>query len=69
MSYTEPVPEHGDVMPVEDFRHAVRHGLFIDYDGYGYPARDGRCDESVCVLPSKVNDIPTDATHIVWFNR
>ena len=70
-NYNKPVEEDEaeDVMTVEDFRENVESGGFIDYDGWGYPVRDGKADYSITVQPSRVNQIPDDATHILWLNR
>lgn len=67
--YTRPVEDDEDVMTVESFRATVAAGGFIDYDGFGYPVRGGLAASTVVVLPSRVDEIPADATHIVWFNR
>ena len=81
MSYTKPVrftktnqygcgPEgEDDVYTVEEFRARVKDGSFIDYDGIGKPVKDGLADIETWVKPSKLEDIPKDATHIVWYNR
>lgn len=66
--YTQDIPDYGDVMTVEHFRQACKAGAFIDYDGVGHPAKDGRMGHSE-VRPSRLAEIPPDATHIVWFNR
>jgi hypothetical protein len=80
-NYTEPVKfsstdnygcgakDEEDVYTVAEFRECVESTAFIDYDGYGHPVKDKKSDPSIAVLPSKVDEIPTDATHIVWFNR
>jgi hypothetical protein len=68
-SYTEQVTLGDDVYTVADFREMVRHHSFIDYDGYGHPVKGGKCDPRIDVVPSRVNEIPADATHIVWYNR
>lgn len=81
MAYTEPVkftvtgkygcgPEgDDDVYTVDEFREFVSTGAFIDYDGYGHPVKDGKCDPKIDIRPSRVSDIPADATHVVWYNR
>lgn len=58
-----------DVYTIEEFKELVNSGGFIDYDGYGYPVRDKMADESIVIQPSRLEKIPQDATHIVWFNR
>ena len=81
MAYTKPVKftktgQYGcgpdgedDVYTVEEFKRYCEARMFIDYDGFGHPVRDGKADEDICVKPSRVAEIPADATHVVWFNR
>ncbi len=59
---------YGDLLSVEDYRDMVEMGALIDYDGFGEPVRDGFVDKDWVVIPSHDN-IPEDATHILWFNR
>lgn len=61
--------DEDDVYTVEEFRKFCAGGMFIDYDGYGHPVKDGKADESIEICPSRVSSIPKDATHIVWFNK
>ena len=58
-----------DVYTIEEFLNCVKCGAFIDYDGFGFPVKDKLADESIEVKPSKIDKIPKDATHIVWYNR
>jgi hypothetical protein len=58
-----------DVYTVEAFKDNVFCGLFIDYDGHGYPVKDKHADTSIVIYPSELYNIPEDATHIVWYNR
>lgn len=81
MAYTEPVKfsstnnygsgqhDDDDVYTVDEFREQVRTGGFIDYDGHGYPVKGNMADRNRVIRPSTVDSIPSDATHIVWFNR
>lgn len=81
MAYTAPVKFSGtnrygcgptsedDVYTVAEFIAHAKAGSFIDYDGFGYAVKDGKADESFCVKPSRASEIPSDATHVVWFNR
>lgn len=67
--YEHRIPSsHGHIMTVNEFKQAVRDRLFIDYDGFGHPAKM-TMDVTQHVVPSKVDEIPNDATHIVWYNR
>ncbi len=61
--------DEDDVYTVEEFKKAVECNAFIDYDGYGYPVKNKLADPKIIILPSKIDQIPEDATHIVWFNR
>lgn len=61
--------EEDDVYTVEEFKDICKAGGFIDYDGYGYPVKDSMSNPSIVIMPSKLHEIPEDATHIVWFNR
>ena len=58
-----------DVYTVEEFKACVESGAFIDYDGFGHPVKDSMADPTVVVYPSRVSEIPSDATHIVWYNK
>lgn len=81
MTYSKPVkftktgqygcgPEdEDDVYTVEEFKRFCTSGAFRDYDGFGYPVKDGLADEDIYIVPSKLDRIPADATHIIWFNR
>lgn len=61
--------DEDDVYTVSEFKTFVEKGLFIDFDGFGYPVKDGLADPSIIVEPSQLSAIPKDATHIVWFNK
>lgn len=81
MAYTEPVhychtDQHGhvadgedDIYTTDEFRACCKQGLFIDFDGSGHPVRDNLADLNIVVKPSRLENIPPDATHIVWYNR
>lgn len=81
MAYTRPIKfsatnrygcgpdDEDDVYTVDEFREHCRRGSFIDYDGDGYPAKDGLADPKILLKPSKLELIPADATHVIWFNR
>jgi len=60
----------GDLLEVEDYLEDVKHGGFIDYDGFGYAVRDGMASRELRIYPSDGDRfIPLDATHIDWYNR
>lgn len=67
--YTMELPDYGDVMSASAWLESCEAGLFIDYDGHGHPAKDGKMDESIVLKPSQRQDLPKDATHVVWFNK
>ena len=58
-----------DVYTIDEFRSYCESGLFSDYDGFGEPVREGQADPSIWIEPSRLHEIPADATHIVWYNR
>lgn len=68
-NYSYRLDPEADVMTVRTFQDMVKYGAFIDYDGFGYPVKDDLADHDIIVKPSRLEMIPADATHIVWFNR
>ena len=81
MAYTKPVKftktnqygcgpsEESDVYTIEEFKRHCEGASFVDYDGFGYPVKDKMADSTILIKPSRFLEIPSDATHIVWFNR
>jgi hypothetical protein len=72
MAYDKRIPDEDscDIMTVSDFMSEVNNnGLFNDNDGVGFPAKDNQLDYDVEIYPSRMDLIPDDATHIVWFNK
>lgn len=67
--YDEEIPDYGTVFTVEEFTAAVDDGGFINYDGQGYPCKDGKMMGRYRMLPSQIGRMPEDATHFVWFNK
>jgi len=62
--------DENDVYTIEEFREHIKSFAFIDYDGHGYPVKNSLADHSITVKPSTFEeDLPNDATHIVWYNR
>jgi hypothetical protein len=60
----------GDTFTMEEFIDAVKSGLFVDSDGYGYYATDnGKSD--ITIYPSDIieNMYRKDFTHVIWFNK
>jgi len=64
------LPDYGDVMSLEHFIENVKHGLFIDYDGYGHYVKDGM-ESDISIHPSDVEygAIRSDFDTIIWYNR
>ena len=82
MAYTEPVKftstdnygcgpdDEDDVYTVSEFISRCQTYAFTDGDGFGEPVKGGLADTDVWIKPSKVPGcIPTDAEHIVWYNK
>lgn len=67
--YTEKPNRKDHIMTWESFFECCKDGMFIDYDGFGHPMKDGLIDPNVIIKPSTRNSMPTDATHIVWYNK
>lgn len=65
----EPLPDFGAVIGVEDFITYCVQGFFIDYDGHGQPAKDGRMYANVIHPSNFMQTIPFDADSVIWFNR
>lgn len=59
----------GTEYPVTEFIKCCATGLFIDSNGYGHPAKDGKFDPHTHIVPSRLYEIPHDATSIVWYNK
>jgi len=63
-------PDHeDDVYTINEFKRLCGNKSFVDYDGHGHPVKDSRSDPDIYIFPSDLEQIPTDATHIIWFNR
>ncbi len=59
-----------DVMSIKEFIHAVKSGLFIDFDGYGRYVKNGK-KTNIQILPSdiKYKAIRKEFDTIVWFSK
>lgn len=64
------IPEHGDVMTLNEFKNACKNGGFIDYDGYGKYVVDDKMT-NVYIYPSDVinKSIRYELNKVIWFNR
>lgn len=61
--------DEDDVYTVEEFINCCKRNAFVDGDGFGYPVKDSKSNPRIVIQPSKLDSIPVDATHIVWFNK
>jgi len=71
----------GLLMTAEEFKSTVLAGSFNDDDGYGALVKDGRImrnwrnnerDDYLTRYhfhPSEISVMPSDATHVLWFNK
>lgn len=68
--FTRDVEEGDHVMKLKDFILHVKHGMFIDYDGFGHYVRDGKVS-NIDIYPSDIDydSIRDDFDMIVWFNK
>jgi hypothetical protein len=64
------IPDHGDVMTLNQFKNICRNGGFIDYDGFGHYL-DGDKMTDIIILPSDVKhkSLRHELNRIIWFNR
>jgi hypothetical protein len=59
-----------DVYTVTEFMEFVNDDFLTDCDGFGNPVKDNMADTLIWIIPSRCPTcIPTDATHIVWYNK
>lgn len=63
-TYTEEIPDYGDLFDLAQFNEMRESGMITEDDGQGYWARDGKMSDDE-VFSSSVDD----ATHVVWFNK
>ncbi len=66
----KPIPKDAHVMSMEEFIEAVQEEWFIDEDGSGNYAKDGKMSD-IDILPSDVEygAIRKDFDSVVWFNK
>ena len=67
--YNEEIPNYGTLYDIKSWLVRVEQKLFIDYDGFCHPVKDGKMNPHVTIYPSQWKKLPKDATHVVWFNR
>lgn len=69
-NYTSRFEATDNVMTTAEFRQCVEDEVFVDSDGFGSPARDGKVDDDIWIRPSCLDEqLPKDATHVVWYNN
>lgn len=68
VKYTEDLPDFGKLMTKRCWLECVEEGGFTDDDGYGYAVKRKKYN-IVPLYPSKANEIPKSATHVIWFNK
>jgi len=67
--YVSPIRVDVPTFTVEEFRELCENESFSDEDGWGHPAKDNKQDRSIRIFSSRLGRIPSDATHIVWYDR
>jgi hypothetical protein len=66
----EPHNDRGELMTIEDWKECCERGGFIDYDGHGrFATAEGFTKIPVCPSERDYFELPSWATHIVWYNR
>lgn len=69
-NYTDEL-EHDEediLMDIEEFKSCVENQVFGPNDGHGHPVKDGFIDMTK-IYTDNIDKIPSDATHIIWFNK
>jgi len=61
-----PLPNYGDLIPLEEWKSYVSQHSLIPYDGSGCWATSDAMDDHSDVWN---HDQPEWATHVMWFNR
>ena len=66
----KPIPKGSDVYLMDEFVESCLDGMFIDHDGFGYYAMEGKMSD-LKVRPSDVTRGGYDPnwTYVVWYNR
>ncbi|NJL70805.1 MAG: hypothetical protein HC888_03950 [Candidatus Competibacteraceae bacterium] len=64
-SSKHPLPDYGDLFPIDEWKEAVKNGSFIPYDGTGYYATETEMD----IDTDSFEPPPKWATHVAWFNK
>ncbi len=58
-----------DIYTVEQFKAAVKDHLLVDDDGIGSPAKGRYQSSKIVIRPSRILELPPDATHVVWYSK
>ena len=59
-----------DVYTVQEFTELCNAGAFVDDDGDGQPVlADKTIMDDIYIMPSTIDQIPPEATHIIWYNK
>lgn len=70
--YDLEVPEYGVLIEVKEFQENCKQGSFIDYDGFGHPAKNMNGiirSARDYIAPSKAQYIHESAEFVLWFNK
>lgn len=68
MNFTKPLDNYGDLMEIDEFREACKHGCFNDYDGSGRLVKGGRMSDEYLSC-SEWRLWPSDITHVMWYGK
>lgn len=64
--------DYGDLFEVQEFRSLVKNGCFNDEDGSALAIKTENIEsEKYLVSENYINiyNIPSDVTHVWWFNK
>ncbi len=64
-----PVPDYGDLMPMEEFIECCECGGFINDDGSGNYSDGKFVYGEVCPSDITGGNVKKEYSHVVWFNK
>jgi len=61
----EPIPSHGTLFTLQEFKNDMEAGYIIDNDGSGFYADE----KGMTQIPVRCTDLLSEFAHVVWFGR
>jgi hypothetical protein len=67
-NYVRCLPGFGDKIPIAIYRQYIGSRFLTDKDGYAYACKGDKITLEV-FQEKDIDDLPTDATHVLWMNK